>query len=289
MPTSRIGSATIGVAVIAIAAVIIFALFSIRIVDVGEVGVVHTFGVVDNNERAPGLVFKAPWASLTTMNVRTQQLTFSSRAEDAAGVGPDQTIRTLTREGLTVGLDITTLFRLRAQDAPNVFSTIGVEYVGVVVTPAIRNSIRDIVAQFTAEALYTTARTEVAVQVEEALTEALNERGVIIEDVLLRDVSLPSVITQAIELKLAAEQAIQERAFRVQEATQEAQRRIEEANGIAEANNLVNVSLTPAVLQNRYIEALAQMNAGSVVYVPTNPETGLPVILGTPTLGAGGG
>ncbi len=289
MPTSRFGSAAIGVAVIAIAAVIILALFSIRIVDVGEVGVVHTFGVVDDNERAPGLVFKLPWASLTTMNVRTQQLTFSSRAEDAAGVGPDQTIRTLTREGLTVGLDITTLFRLRAQDAPNVFSTIGVEYVGVVVTPAIRNSIRDIVAQFTAEALYTTARTEVAVQVEQALSDALEDRGVIIEDVLLRDVSLPSVITQAIELKLAAEQAIQERAFRVQEATQEAQRRIEEANGIAEANNLVNVSLTPAVLQNKYIEALATMNSGSVVYVPTNPETGLPVILGTPSLGSGGG
>ena len=90
-------------------------------------------------------------------------------------------------------------------------------------------------------------------------------------------------------MKLAAEQAIQERAFRVQEATQEAQRRIEEANGIAEANNLVNVSLTPAVLQNKYIEALATLNAGSVVYVPTNPETGLPVILGTPSLGSGGG
>ena len=99
MPTSRFGSASIGVAVIAIAAAIILALFSIRIVDVGEVGVVHTFGVVDSNERAPGLIFKAPWASLTNMNVRTQQLTFSSRAEDAAGVGPDQTIRTLTREG----------------------------------------------------------------------------------------------------------------------------------------------------------------------------------------------
>ena len=289
MPTSRFGSAAIGVAVIAIAAVIIFALFSIRIVDVGEVGIVHTFGVVDTTPRVPGLVFKAPWASLTTMNVRTQQLTFSSRAEDAAGVGPDQTIRTLTSEGLTVGLDITTLFRLRSQDAPNVFSTIGVEYVGVVVTPAIRNSIRDVVAQFTAEALYTTARTEVATQVEQALTRSLTERGVVIEDVLLRDVSLPSVITQAIELKLAAEQAIQERAFRVQEATQEAQRKIEEAAGIAEANNLVNVSLTAAVLQNKYIEALSSLNSGSVVYVPTNPETGLPVILGTPTLGSGGG
>ena len=52
---------------------------------------------------------------------------------------------------------------------------------------------------------------------------------------------------------------------------------------------LVNESLTAAVLQNRYIEALNNLNSGSVVYVPTNPDTGLPVILGTPDLGSGGG
>ena len=289
MPIRRYGNTAIGVAVIAIAAVIILALFSVRFVDVGEVGIVHTFGVVDPNPRPTGLLVKAPWASLTTMNVRTQQLTFSSRSEDAAGVGPDQTIRTLTSEGLTVGLDITTLYRLRFEDGPQVFSTIGPNFVQVVVTPAIRDAIRDVVAQYTAEALYTTARTEVAQGVQTALVEKLEGRGVDIEDVLLRDVALPAVITQAIESKLSAEQAIQERRFRVEEATQEAQHKIEEAEGIKQANLLVNESLTAAVLQNRYIEALNNLNSGSVVYVPTNPDTGLPVILGTPSLGSGGG
>ena len=289
MPARRYGNTAIGVAVIAIAAVIILALFSVRFVDVGEVGVVHTFGVVDPTPRPTGLLLKAPWASLTTMNVRTQQLTFSSRSEDVTGSGPDQTIRTLTSEGLTVGLDITTLYRLRFEDGPQVFSTIGPNFVQVVVTPAIRDAIRDVVAQYTAEALYTTARTEVAQKVQTALVEKLEGRGVDIEDVLLRDVALPAVITQAIESKLSAEQAIQERRFRVEEATQEAQRKIEEAEGIKQANLLVNESLTAAVLQNRYIEALNNLNSGSVVYVPTNPDTGLPVILGTPNLGSGGG
>ena len=169
------------------------------------------------------------------------------------------------------------------------FSTIGPNFVQVVVTPAIRDAIRDVVAQYTAEALYTTARTEVAQKVQTALIEKLEGRGVDIEDVLLRDVALPAVITQAIESKLSAEQAIQERRFRVEEATQEAQRKIEEAEGIKQANLLVNESLTAAVLQNRYIEALNNLNSGSVVYVPTNPDTGLPVILGTPDLGSGGG
>ena len=196
---SRYRNTAIGLAFTAIAGVIILALFSVRFVDAGEVGVVHTFGVVDLTPRAPGLVLKAPWVSLTTLNVRTQELTFSSRTEDVTGAGPDQTIQALTSEGLTVGLDITTLFRLEFDRAPIVFSTIGPNYVQVVVTPAIRNAIHDVVAQFTAESLYTSARTEVASQIEAVLTHALAERGVVIEDVLLREVSFPNVITQPIE------------------------------------------------------------------------------------------
>lgn len=287
MPARRYGNTAIGVAVIAIAAAIILALFSVRFVAVGEVGVLHTFGVVDQSPRPSGLLLKAPWASLANLSVRTQQITMSSRAEDVTGAGPDQTIRTLTSEGLTVGLDITTLYKLSFSKAPAVFETIGPDYIDVVVRPAIRNAIRDVVAQFTAESLYTTARTEVAHLIHEDLIRRLDPRGVIIEDVLLRDVALPAVITQAIESKLAAEQSIQERRFRVDEAEQEAQRKIKEAEGIKEANLLVNESLTAAVLQNRYIEALNNLNTGSVVYVPTNPDTGLPVILGTPPLGVG--
>ena len=284
MPARRYGNTAIGIAVVVIAAIIILALFSVRVVSVGEVGVISTFGVVDPQPRAEGLLVKAPWASLTTLSVRTQQITMSSRAEEAT-VGTEQTVRTLTSEGLSVGLDITILYRLDFAQAPEMFRKIGPEYVDVVVRPAIRNSIRDVVAQYTGEALYTTARTQVATQILQQLQEQLLSRGVVVEDVLLRDVSLPNVITQAIESKLAAEQAIQERRFRVEEAKQEAQRKIEEATGIAEANRTIAESLTPAVLQNKYIEALQNLSTGSVVYVPTNPETGLPVILGTPALG----
>ena len=118
-------------------------------------------------------------------------------------------------------------------------------YQEIIVRPAIRNAIRDVVAQFTAEALYTTAREEIGSRIQNQLDSNRSiERGVTIQDVLLRDVTLPAVITQAIENKLAAEQAIQERRFRVDEAKEEAQRRIEEANGIAEANRRINESLT---------------------------------------------
>ena len=281
---NRLGNSAIGVVVIAIAFVIVFAMFSVRFVNVGEVGILHTFGVVDPIPKPEGLLLKTPWASLETLNVRTQQLTMSSRSEDSSP-GADTTVRTLTSEGLSVGLDITTLFRLEFAKAPELFRTIGPNYVEIVVRPAIRDAIRDVVGGFVAEALYTTARTEVSEKIEDQLGELLSDRGVLIERVLLRDVDLPQQITDAIERKIAAEQSIQERVFRVQEATEEANRRVEEATGIAKANNLINQSLTSAVLQDKYIQALAGMQDGSVVYVPTNPQTGLPVILGTSGIG----
>ena len=127
MGTNRYGNTAVGTIVIAIAAVVVLGLFSVRFVDVGEVGVLHTFGVVDPAPRPEGLLVKAPWASLETLSVRTQQLTMSSSSEDSSPSATDQTVRTLTSEGLSVGLDITTLYRLQFADAPDVFQKIGPE------------------------------------------------------------------------------------------------------------------------------------------------------------------
>ena len=211
MAQLRYGNSALGIGVILVIGVIIIGLFSVRFVDVGEVGVINTFGVVDPVPKPQGLLVKLPWATLDTFTVQTQTITMSSRAEDVGATGV--TTRTLTSEGLTVGLDITTLFVLNFADAPQVRNTIGPEgqYQVRIVEPAIRNAIRDVVAQFTAEALYTTAREEIGTRIHQQLDNSLNPRGVTIQDVLLRDVTLPAVITQAIENKLAAEQAIQER------------------------------------------------------------------------------
>ena len=278
MAQSRWGSTALGLTVLGIAVVLLVALFSIRIVGVGEVGVIHTFGVVDTNPRQPGLTFKAPWAALETMSVRTQQFTMGSVAEEQSLVAGD-TVRTLTSEGLTVGLDLTVWFSLQPGQAPNVFSTIGPDYRGIIIRPAIRNAIRDVVAQYTAEALYTEGRENVGIQIQDQLISDLNPRGVNVERVLLRDVALPPLIQQAIETKIAAEQAIQERRFRVAEATEEANRRVEEATGVRDAQELINSTLTPEYLQFLYIESLREQKAGNVIYVPVSPNTGLPVFV----------
>ena len=278
MAQSRTGSAALGIVVVIVAIVGLLAIFSIRIVGAGEVGVIHTFGEVDTAPRPSGLLFKMPWASMETMNVRTQQFTMSSASEDVGALAGG-TVNTLTSEGLTVGVDLTVLFRLNFNTAPEVFRDLGPQYQSVVLLPAIRGAIRDVVAQYSAEDLYTVARATVGDLILSNLVRDLDARGIVTEQVLLRDITLPAQIRQAIELKLSAEQSIQERAFRVEEAEQEANRRRAEAEGQRDAQALINETLTPEFLQFQYIESLANMEGGNIIYVPISPGSGLPVFL----------
>jgi prohibitin 1 len=278
MAQSRTGSAAVGVLVVIVAFFALAALFSIRIVGAGEAGVIHTFGEVDTKPRPSGLLFKLPWASMETMNVRTQQLTMSSASEDI-GFLAGGTVNTLTSEGLTVGVDLTVFYHLNFNTAPEVFRELGPSYEAVVLLPAVRGAIRDVVAQFSAEDLYTVARAAVGELILGNLVSDLEQRGIIAERVLLRDITLPTQIQQAIERKLAAEQAIEERAFRVLEAEQEADRRRAEAAGQRDAQELINSTLTPEFLQFQYIESLSNMSGGNIIYVPISPGTGLPVFL----------
>ncbi len=278
MAQSRTGSAALGIVVVIVAIVGLLAIFSIRIVGAGEVGVIHTFGEVDTTPRPSGLLFKMPWASMETMNVRTQQFTMSSASEDVGALAGG-TVNTLTSEGLTVGVDLTVLFRLNFNTAPEVFRDLGPQYQSVVLLPAIRGAIRDVVAQYSAEDLYTVARATVGDLILSNLVRDLDARGIVTEQVLLRDITLPAQIRQAIELKLSAEQSIQERAFRVEEAEQEANRRRAEAAGQRDAQALINETLTPEFLQFQYIESLSGMEGGNIIYVPISPGSGLPVFL----------
>ena len=203
MTQSRTGSAAVGILVVVVAVAALLAIFSIRIVGAGQVGVIHVFGEVDTSPRPSGLLFKLPWASMETMNVRTQQLTMSSAAEDV-GTLAGGTVQTLTSEGLTVGVDLTIFYHLNFLEAPVVFRELGPQFEGVILLPAVRGAIRDVVAQFSAEDLYTVARGAVGELILENLVRDLEVRGIIAERVLLRDITLPTQIQQAIERKLAA-------------------------------------------------------------------------------------
>jgi len=256
----------IGVTVILLATMIV-------VVEAGHVGVHDLFGDVSDNEMQPGIHFKNPFANVIQLSTRTQEYTMSFIQGEGAKYEAD-IIASLTKEGLTVNLDMTILYKLTPAEASNIYKTVGVSYLDVIVRPQIRTTIRNIVAKYEAKEIYSDKRQVAADEMFLEMETSLLKRGIILESVLIRHVGLPEELTSAIEAKLTAEQMIEKKAFEVSEAKEEANRKREEAQGIADANEIIANSLSEAYLKWYWI---GELENAEVYYVPVG-EDGLPII-----------
>ena len=259
--------------IIGLITTLILAILCLVIVPAGHVGIYNLFGQVDDNELNPGLHLKLPWAGIHSMSVKTQEYTMTNIQGEGAKDNADSIIA-LSKEGLKVDLDITILYSLNPQKANEVYKTIGENYVNIIVRPQVSSVIPEITAKFEAKSIYSKSRTQVAMEIQNKLREQLEPKGIRIESVLLREVKLPEKISQAIELKLAAEQQIEQKEFEVEREKMEAERRVVEADGIARANEIISNSLTTNYLNWYWIESLP--NHQSVMYVPTG-NNGMPM------------
>lgn len=232
----------------------------IVIVPAGHVGVHDLFGSVRPTELPMGMRTKNPFAHVEMMDIKTHEIKEESEVP--------------SKEGLLVRLDTSILYRIKPTYADEIYKTIGKWYQNVVIVPQLRSVIREVTAQFEAKALYTTARLNITQEIFNALDPKLDERGIILESVLLRDLGLPLKLTEAIELKLTAEQQIEQKEFEVAREFQEAERKRVEAKGIADANEIIAESLTQNYLTWYWIENLESHN--SVLYVPVG-DGGLPI------------
>lgn len=240
----------------------ILGLLPLTVIPAGTVGVADTFGTVNDAELRAGMHPKLPWTHVEVMTVKTQE--FSN------------TITTLTSEGLPVDLDVTVLYRMNPNEASDVYQEVGANYQDVIVRPQIRSVLRDVAATFTAKSLYSAEKTVVAIDVDRILSPILEDRGIVLESVLLRDVRLPEDLTKAFEAKLVAEQRIQEKEFEVETQRMEAERVRVEAEGIRDAQKIIDESLTPEYLQWKAIEMM-QNRDGATYYIPVG-ENGLPLV-----------
>ena len=237
-------------------------------VPAGHVGVLTQFGTVKEGTLSAGTRPVWPWLVNNRMSVRTQEL------KEKASVP--------SNEMLTVTLDTSLLFRLDAERANEVYSSIGLDYLQKVVEPSLRSAIRDVTATHTASALYTEKRQMVAQQIEDQLRAALLDRGVVVEKILLREVKLPQMLAQAIEVKQQAEQEAEAMKFRLQKEQQEAERKRIEAAGIRDFQRIVAQGISAQLLTWKGIEAtekLAQSQNAKVVIIGSG-DKGLPIILG---------
>jgi len=253
-----------GIILIIILILVVPRLFAI--VPAGHVGIHDLFGQVETAERKPGLHFKNPLAEIVSMSVKTQEYTMSTVIGEGAKRGSD-VIVALTKEGLSVSLDMTVLYRLKPDWASDVYKTIGTDYINIIVRPQIRTVIREIVAKYEAKQIYSEEREAIAQEIFDNLRPELIKRGIILERVLLRHVQLPAELTRAIEAKLTAEQEIEKKRFEVQREQEEAFRKIVEAEGIANATKVIQKSLAEAPEYLTWVWLQKLEYHDSVVYV----------------------
>ena len=260
--------------------VLVFVFFSSSfwvVVGAGETGVQSLFGKVKDQEFNSGFHIKNPFIKITKMNIRTQDYTMSVAQGEGQKYGADA-ITALTKEGLSVELDITVLYHLVEDKASDVYRDVGLTYDEVIIRPQIRSVIREVIAQYEAKDIYSEKRHEAASQIFGILTEKLGSRGIEIEDVLLRHVELPVNLANSIQEKLQAEQESERYEFILEKESKEAERKRLEAEGQRDAQKIINESLTPRYLQYLYIQSLEKREG--TIYVPTDPGNGTPLFRG---------
>jgi prohibitin 1 len=237
-------------------------------VSTGQVGVLTLFGRVTGETLPEGIHLINPLKTNNPMSIQTQTIKESAN--------------TPSSEGLMMNLDTSLIYHLNPERAAEVFQKIGPGYEAVVVEPTLRAAIREATSSHTANALYTGEREMVGKQIFEQLTTELNKRGLLVENVLLRDIQLPITLKNAIEAKQQAEQESLAMNFRLQKETQEAQRKRIEAQGVRDFQQIVAQGITPSLLEWKGIEAtetLAKSTNAKVVVIG-NSKNGLPLILG---------
>jgi regulator of protease activity HflC (stomatin/prohibitin superfamily) len=243
------------------------------IVQPGQAGVVVLFGTVREQVLPAGLHFINPFSQVVEMDVRTRNYTMSGIADEGQKRG-DDSIPVITSDGLTVKLDSTVFYHLNQDQCPKIYEKIGIDVEGQILRSQIRTSLRDAAAGLTATELYTTHRMGFVENVTKTLTAAFKERGITMEQVLLRNVLLPDQITKSINDKISADQDAQKMAFVLQKEKQEAERKRIEAEGQAKAQQIVSQSLTPQIIEYQRIQALRDIGAkGNLIITPMGGAT----------------
>jgi regulator of protease activity HflC (stomatin/prohibitin superfamily) len=240
------------------------------VIPAGHVGVVDFFGVVSDKTLPSGVNFINPLAKVIKYSIQTKE--------------QKEQMSVLSREGLTIGLEISALYRLNADSAASVYKNIsGGDYETIILIPQLRSFGRSVTANFQASALYSTERERLAIQIQEELSAAVSPRGIIVETTPLRNVALPIQLTEAIEQKQKADQESQRMEFILTKEKQEADRKRIEAQGIADFQKIVATGISDQLLRWKGVEATMKIaeSPNAKVVIIGGGKDGLPVILDT--------
>ncbi|MGE5522057.1 MAG: prohibitin family protein [Candidatus Dadabacteria bacterium] len=250
-------------------------------IDAGEIGVKKLFGNVQKDVLNSGLHMINPLYNVETLDVRTKNYTMSGVNDEGHKTG-DDAIRVLTADGLEVTIDVTVLYRLLPNEAPRLIRETGVDYEDKIVRPVARTRIRDNAVYYEAVALYSTRRDEFQNRIFKTIDAEFKKRGLLLENLLVRNITLPAAVKSSIEQKIQAEQESQKMQFVLAKERQEADRKRVEAQGIADYQKIISESLTDKQLQYEQIQVSKQLALSpNAKIIMMNSRNSTPVILDT--------
>nr|WP_294943470.1 prohibitin family protein [uncultured Mucilaginibacter sp.] len=227
---------------------------SVKVIDPGKVGVQVLFGKVQPDILESGLHVINPLVDITTFDVRTQNYTMSGQHSEGDIQG-DDAIRVLSSDGLEVTADLTVLFKVNPDKAPYILQNIGQNYVDNIVRTVSRTAIRDNAVNYAAVDLYSVKRQEFQERINRTIGTSFAKRGLELQQILIRNISLPASVKASIESKINAEQEAQKMTFVLQKERQEADRKRVEAQGIADYQKILSTGLSDKQLQYESIKA----------------------------------
>ncbi len=256
---------------IAIVLVILLAKSAVTIGS-GEAGVLYkTFGggvVTDEPALGEGFHIIAPWNKVYIYEVRRQEIF--------------EKMKVLSSNGLDIQLDASAWYKPDISNLGKLHQEIGDNYLNRIILPTIRSAARSVVGRYTPEQLYSSKRDAIQKEIFEETKKIVDDQYIILDEILVRDVTLPPTIKEAIERKLKQEQESLEYEFRLVTAQKEAERQRIEAQGKADANKILSASLTDKILQDKGIEATNKLaeSPNSKVVIIGSGDSGMPIILG---------
>ena len=246
----------------------------------GAIGVKSFFGKIQNDVLGSGLHLVNPLLSVEKLDVKTQNYTMSGVHDEGEKSG-DDAIRVLTSDGLEVTIDLTVLYRVVSADAPKLLRETGNDYRDKIVRPITRTKIRDNAVYYQAVDLFGIKRDEFQQRIYKSIEDDFKKRGLMLEQLLVRNITLPNSVKASIESKINAEQDAKKMEFVLLKEKQEAERKRVEAQGISDYQRIINTGLTDQQLQYEQIKAMKELALSSNAKVIVMGKGGAPMIIDT--------
>lgn len=222
-------------------------LFSCAVIRPGEVGIKQKFGKLKGKTKTQGLLFYNPFtSSVVRVPIRT--------------INREIKLNLPSKEGLNVQAEISILYHIEQEKVSEIISSVGKGYERTLILSTFRSASADVCARFYAKDMHSGKRGEIEKEIKNQMSTLLDDRGFIIEAVLMKSITLPKGLYSAIESKLQAEQAAQQMEFVLQREEKEAERKRIEAAGIRDAQLIIKEGITEGNIQWKSLEVLKEIS-----------------------------